>query len=510
MKHLLLQTTRPLSRLAYAWRCGVAGALLSASCASVASAQAVNFGPPTLFQIPGLPRPGKVLIADINGDGKNDILTANRNTNTIGALLNRGSGQFVSGYNFAAGGTPAGMATADVNGDGKIDILTTVDGLSVAVLLGTNGGNFQAPVLYSAGASNFLGANSLALADMNGDGQLDAVTTNSNNHSVSVLPGTGAGTFGTAATFSTGVSSPYGFATEPGALALMDVNGDGRTDIVAADTKFYSVSVLLASSTGTGFQPAIVYSVGIGSYPYGLQVADVNGDNRPDILTANYNSDKVGVLLNAGAGIFQPPVQYSLGPVNSAAQDLAVADVNGDTKLDLITANNGSNSAGVLLGNGNGTFQPVVVVRASNFATGATISPNAVAVGDLTGDGKPDLALTDDGFNVVSVVPNNSTYLATQSPLLAGAAIFMAPNPAAEATTLHLTLPVGITQVNAEILTMVGQTVGHVAIPVKQRTLQHTLTTASLPAGLYLVVLTAYGAAGQQLGKLPMQRLCIR
>ena len=140
---------------------------------------------------------------------------------------------------------------------------------------------------------------------------------------------------------------------------------------------------------GLSFATAVVYDSG-GSGADSVAVADVNGDGKPDLLVANEGNGSTGsvsVLLGNGDGTFQPAVTYGSGA--KVAASVAVADVNGDGKPDLLVANggNGTGSVGVLLGNGDGTFQ-----KAVNYGTGVADGSSWVAVADVNGDGKPDPA----------------------------------------------------------------------------------------------------------------------
>jgi hypothetical protein len=231
---------------------------------------------------------------------------------------------------------------------------------------------------------------------------------NLRSDSVSVLLGNGNGTFQSAVNFAVGVF--------PNAVAVADVNGDGRPDLVVTNDGTNSVSVLLGNGDGT-FQSAVNY--GVGPHPNSVAVADVNGDGHPDLVVANYGSSSspgntVSVLLGNGDGTFQSAVNYTVG---KSPRFLAVADVNGDGHPDLITANLNSNTVSVLLGNGNGTFK-----AAQNFGVGAY--PTAVAVGDVNGDGIPDLVAANAGSDNVSVLLGNrnaATHLKVKAPASATA-----------------------------------------------------------------------------------------
>ena len=182
-------------------------------------------------------------------------------------------------------------------------------------------------------------------------------------------------------------------------VAVADVNGDGNADIVVGTCGFPKVincvasggkaGVLLGNGDGT-FQPAVSYTLG-GSGATSVAVADVNGDGKPDLLVATGSA--VGVLLGNGDGTFQTVTKYSSGGLT--ALSVAVADVNGDAKPDLVVANwctdssCTASSVGVLLGNGDGTFQTAVTYDSGGIFT------NSVVIGDVNGDGKLDLVVVN-------------------------------------------------------------------------------------------------------------------
>jgi hypothetical protein len=270
---------------------------------------------------------------------------------------------------------PNDLVMADVNRDGNLDALVANYGAdNVGVLLGTGTGAFGAITTYSTGTGS--GPFRLAVADVNGDDVLDILTANYNANNVGVLLGTSTGTFGMATTYSTGAGS------QPSGLAVSDVNADGKPDVLTANSLTNSVGVLLGTGTGS-FAAVATYSAGPSSTPFGVVVADVNADGQPDVLTANSSSATVGVLLGTGTGTFGPVATYLTG---GQPRNLTVADVNRDGQLDVLTANNIAISLGVLLGTGTGSFGSPTL-----YGLGFNTSVQSVVAADMNGDSKLDL-----------------------------------------------------------------------------------------------------------------------
>jgi FG-GAP-like repeat len=174
----------------------------------------------------------------------------------------------------------------------------------------------------------------------------------------------------------------YPTGLEPESVAVGDFNGDGKLDLVTANFAANTVSVLLAKGDGT-FQAKVDYPTG--SSPHAVAVGDFNGDGKSDVVTVAYTdtggNSNFSILLGNGDGTFQPHVDYSTGQYNWS---MAVGDFNGDGKLDVVSASEDLGGAvSVLLGNGDGTFQPVMIFP----VPGAT----GVVVGDFNGDGNPPL-----------------------------------------------------------------------------------------------------------------------
>jgi Domain of unknown function (DUF4347)/FG-GAP-like repeat len=289
-----------------------------------------------------------VSVGDFNGDGKLDLVTTNSNSRTVSVLLGYGSGGFAPKTDFAVGISPQSVSVGDFDGDGKLDLVTAnYSGSTVSVLLGSISGGFTPKTDFAVG----LGATSVSVGDFNGDGKLDVVTANASSSDVSVLLGNGSGGFAPKTDFAVGGI--------PTSVSVGDFNGDGKLDLV---------------------------------------VANYFNDNDNSALLQNNSS--VSVLLGNGSGSFAPKTDFALGLGRTSVN---VGDFNGDGKLDLVTANYGSNNVSVLLGNGSGGFAPK-----TDFAAGGI--PTSVSVGDFNGDGKVDLATANVLGDNVSVLLNNYPY----------------------------------------------------------------------------------------------------
>src|SRR5437879_105878 len=190
----------------------------------------------------------------------------------------------------------------------------------------------------------------------------------------------------------------YAAGAGPYSVAAGDVNGDGTLDLVVANSLANSISVRLGNGDGT-FQAAPTFDAGLGSGPIWVLIADINGDRKPDILLANQSRNSVGVLLGNGDGSFQPVMNFDTG--GNFPESIAVGDFNGDGKHDVAVAHFKTNNVDGLLGTGDGNFQPV-----ERFSVGAAES-EALAAGDFNGDGKIDLVVANAGSNNISVLLGN-------------------------------------------------------------------------------------------------------
>jgi len=322
--------------------------------------------------------------ADLTGDGSLDVITTSVLKNTVSVQLGNGDGTFGPGATVSVGPAPTSVAVADLNGDGRPDLVTTnSDGNSVSVLLGNGDGTFSVQQTFPVGRS----PRDVVVANLTGDGIPDLVVANYNDDTVSVLLGRGDGTFLPQEVFSVG-QKPY-------SLAVADLTGDGKPDIIVANSASDTVSVLLnlgGSNDHVNFAPQMIFPTG--SQPLAVAVAKLSGDGVPDIITANAASNTVSVLLGNGDGTFRPQQTFAVG---SRPYSVAVADLTGDGKPDIVTTNYGTNSVSVLLNNGDGTFR-----NQHTFAT--DLSPVQTLVADVNGDGRPDLVTVSNHDSAIGVL----------------------------------------------------------------------------------------------------------
>ncbi|MFD8141885.1 FG-GAP-like repeat-containing protein [Streptomyces sp. NPDC059708] len=374
--------------------------------ATSASATAVNTtGLGTAASLDDTGRGGSaVAIGDLNEDGKPDLVTAIR-TEGLGVFLGSGSGGFGAVTKYAAPRTSSSIfigsaVIRDVNGDGHKDVVSQDARGNVALVwLGDGTGALAAGTavqLNPTPGCDTTGDNpclvrfptDVAVGDFDEDGKQDLVTSNTNTNNATVVLGNGDGTFGAATRFALGAGSG------PQGIAAADLNGDGHQDLVTSNNTSGTLSVLLGDGHG-GFAAPSSVSAGV-ALPSKLKLADVNEDGKQDaVLVAPGTPGNIAVLLGDGSGGFGAASLLSAGSNLTSA---SVADMNGDGHVDLVASSAGSNEVVVLEGNGAGAFAAPLA-----FGLNGGLNPQAVAVADLDGDGRPDVVTANNNSSTAYV-----------------------------------------------------------------------------------------------------------
>ena len=361
-----------------------------------------SFAAPVAYPVS---QPVAMVTADVNGDGKPDLITLAGGGAYVSVQLNNGNGTFGAARQFYDGGhMAAALAVGDVNGDGKPDLVlaNVYDGGpvpagtytgSVTVLLGDGKGGFT-PAAVSNGRLQYEtifpgSVTSIALADFYGDGRMALAATPASGGVVYVARSDAYGNFAKAQSYRVpGEVIPAVHAQ----VAAGDLNGDDKPDVVVTDPHLNAVSVLLNNGHGA-FGAALTYAVG--GAPTSVAVGDVSGDGKLDIVTANSNGT-ASVLLNTGAGAFGAAQNYALG---GSATSVALGDFNHDGRLDIATT--GGAETDVLFNKGNGAFAAYQKVGPAG---------GAVAAADLNGDGYPDLTEVAASNNSIDVLMNQADW----------------------------------------------------------------------------------------------------
>jgi hypothetical protein len=331
--------------------------------------------------------PSSVIAADINGDGKVDLICTDSKDNTLMVLTNNGNGGFGlnATYNVPPS-NPTCVVAADINGDGKPDLICAIN-VGLLVVLTNNGtGGFGSNAVLNVGD----GPSCVVAADVNGDGKLDLITADYGDSTLTVLTNNGSGGFGFNARLNVG---PFPRSTWPHWVATADINDDGKVDLISANTSAIYPSTIFTNNGTGGFGSNATYNAGI--LPQQCVVAaDINGDGKVDLISANGLTDTLTVLTNNGSGIFGINATYNAGVYPFF---VTATDINGDGKLDLVCANAGTNTLTVLTNNGSGGFGFNATLAVGN-------GPRSIAVADVNGDGKVDLISANYGTNTLTVL----------------------------------------------------------------------------------------------------------
>jgi hypothetical protein len=343
--------------------------------------------------------PGNILIGDMNNDRKLDLVVACGSARSITVIEGKGNGQFGAALsNTTLAEAPGEIAVGDLNGDGKLDVaVSSHDSYGVVLLTGDGKGGLTvapaSPIVMKVGQHPH--THGLALADVNRDNKLDLITCNSTDNDISLALGDGRGNF-------TRVPQSFPVGPSPYPFGIGDVNNDGWLDIVATATATgpsrreqlplsRALTLLLSDAKGGRTPRQLPLRTG---EPWFAAIADLNGDSRSDIVATHHDQSALTVMIGDGRGGFTEangsPFDFGVNLFH-----LITADVDRDGRMDVVATS--GDSIRVLLGDGRGAFK-----TAASIAVG----PGAwrIAAADLNADGAVDVVTSNSEGNNLSVL----------------------------------------------------------------------------------------------------------
>jgi hypothetical protein len=334
--------------------------------------------------------PTALVSGDFNGDGRGDFIAAS-NAGQSFVHLGRGGGKFRAGQALLVGDSTRYMIAADVNGDKRPDLVAANEDSGASVLINNGDGTFQDPDNYTVTTNTY----GVAAGDFDGDKKIDLALVGTTDGRVAILINKGDGTFEDAAFF----DNTFGGRS----VAAGDVNGDKTLDLVVANPGSDAISILTGDGAGAFTHLPTDITSGI-AQPNFVALSDLNNDKRLDLIALNEFSDEVRVKLGKGDGTFTTGASFA---TSSNPTQVAVLDIDRDTKLDLIVScrSDGttdiSGGVSILRGRGNGTFVDQQIRTAHT-------SPTAVAIVDLNGDKKLDILAANFFSDDISVLLNTT------------------------------------------------------------------------------------------------------
>jgi hypothetical protein len=348
-------------------------------------------------RLPATTHPTMPLVVDVNRDGSLDIVVANGGSGNVSVYPGDGKGRFAPspGSPFPAGQHCADIAPADFNGDGNVDLaIANHEVKTVAVLLGNGKGQFTLAPGSPFTVESSPHPHGITVADFNGDKKPDIAIDSWGENKVLFLYGKGDGTFQ-----SPGIKFDVGKMPYQ-RLRSGDMNEDGNTDVVTSNFEDSSVSVLLSDGRGQFTRKDFP----VPPDPFGIAIADVNGDKHADVVIAHYSGHSVdasknalSILLGDGRGSFKldngSPFKTGQYPGTVAAGDL-----NADGIADIVVPNYEDGTLTVYFGGRNGiNLAPYSPIRVGH-------TPHGVAIADLNHDGKGDIVVAEEEDNDVLVL----------------------------------------------------------------------------------------------------------
>jgi len=374
------------------------------------------------FTLPTASGPARVVMADLDGDGRPDLVVNDGSAGVfsiyqnigINGVLNAGTFAAPITFSVASNSGPVGLVAADLNGDGKLDLvlsdrnnnqIAVFQNVSSAGMLTTN--SFAAPVYFAVGAD----PRTVAVSDLDGDGLPDIVCVNNGSGTVSILRNTGATGPITTNSFAARVDLPMAGNGE--GLAVGDLDGDGKPDIAVTDSTGF-VSVFRNKCTPGNISPATFdtrLDLAAQNDTIGVAIGDLDGDGKAELISTAYLPQTMSVYRNLSSpgtlttNSFAAPVDYALA---GRGHNIALSDFNGDGKLDIAIVTELDSALSLFQNIGAGGFTSNSLAPRVDFSTGWNAW--GIAVGDLDGDGRPDIVFCNAYDSNIQIYQNQAPF----------------------------------------------------------------------------------------------------
>ncbi|MCW3085734.1 MAG: cell surface receptor domain protein [Bacteroidetes bacterium] len=437
-----------------------------------------SFAPKVDF-VPGS-HPVGIATGDIDGDGKLDMVVTNAYDNSISVFLNTstaGSISFAAKVDFTVGDYPYGLALGDLDGDGKLDVaVANGSSIDMSVLRNTStigAVSFAAKTDYPAVGEPY----AVAIGDLDADGKPDIALANfSTPGYVSVFKNT-------SVTGTIALNAKIDFSTggNPKSVAIYDIDRDGKPDLTLANYNSSSNSISILRNTSPTGSIAFAAKVDFttGANPYAIAVGDLDGDSKPDIAVPNNSDNTFSIFRNTstvGTISMAARVNYTTG---SSPVTVVIDDLDGNGKLDVAVSNQFSNS--VSLYENNSTTGLISFAAKVDFTTAAV--PYSLAIGDLDGDQRPDLATANASANSVSTLRDLECPVGILSYDKPSSEVKIYPNPAIS----QITVEIAEFKKENTYEVLVYDVLGKVVLTVGVNNQLTTIDRGALPAGIYFI-----------------------